>query len=112
MRLFTGIELPINAREHLATSTNRLLQLVRDHSVRKTSLQNIHITLRFLGEVSDTLIPQLCERLTALQFEPATIFANRFLFFPARSQPRIIAAGFAGETGRLVQLHARVEAAC
>ena len=112
MRLFTAIELPTEVREHLANATSQLLRRAIEHNVRKTATDNIHITLCFLGEVPDAQVPQLCDRFTTMTVEPATVFANGFLFFPTRGRVRIVAAGFGGETERLVQLHARVEAAC
>ena len=61
MRTFIAIAIPDDCKKLL----DRLQHPLRDSGadVRWTSIHNIHLTLKFLGEVDPVTIPVLVERL-------------------------------------------------
>lgn len=74
--------------------------------------ENLHLTLKFLGNVATTRLPALTERLAA-----ATATQSAFVMrvagvgaFPNLARPRILWVGC--EAARLAELAAAVEAAC
>ncbi|HEX5567802.1 MAG TPA: RNA 2',3'-cyclic phosphodiesterase [Streptomyces sp.] len=63
MRLFTALLPPPPALEELAAEVSRLRELPGAERLRWTRPEGRHLTLAFLGEVDDDLLPELGERL-------------------------------------------------
>ncbi len=61
MRLFVALDLPPSAKEMLITMQKRLLS--NGMKGRPTRPENLHITLRFLGEVPDKNASAVCEAM-------------------------------------------------
>jgi 2'-5' RNA ligase len=109
MRLFLGIDLPDQVRKHL----DDLCGTLRYLRVSAIPPQNLHITLKFLGEAEEAAVPPLCEALRGLtSLEPARVWADRCELLPTRGPVRVVAAGLGGDVGKLRTLHLAVEKAC
>ena len=53
MRCFIGIDLPVEATKEI----ERLQRIIKPHFVGKaTSSENLHLTLKFLGEIEDNTL--------------------------------------------------------
>ncbi len=103
MRLFIGIK---------TGCENRLMQLQQE--LRKagsgnfTDAHNLHITLKFLGEVPSSKIQCICEAIieaggTAFELECGGI--------QVLNKSGIVSAKVGGETGKLENLYAKLETA-
>ena len=111
LRLFVAVELPPAVREHL--------RAVRE-SVEKeapgiwwTREENLHITLKFLGDTAETWVKRLAAALaTAGQHVPIHLRTEGLEFFPPAGDIRIISAGVAGDVTRLWALQDAVETIC
>ena len=114
MRLFLAIEVPDEVKRHFNRVRDRLVHLTFGHLYEVTWVrdQNLHITLKFLGEVDQTRAAPLIDRLSRIQVEPASLYPDRLVFFPPRGPVRVIGAGLAGDTDALHRLHNKIEAAC
>ena len=55
MRLFVALALPREVQDHFATLISELRSLLPE--MRWTPVKNIHLTLKFLGEISDDSLP-------------------------------------------------------
>lgn len=117
MRTFIAIEIPDAARRLLLELTRRLGRSLDGASiggcVRWTAAENLHLTLRFLGETSDdqrrAVDSGLASRLAA---EPAFSLAFRQIgVFPNWRRPNILWVDFTGGIARLERTQAQVEAA-
>ncbi len=110
MRLFTAIELPEEVRGHLGRVAEVCAQQV--HGVRWTPAANLHLTLKFIGEVPDARVPELINALEAVVFQrPLELACERLVCFPPRGSARIVAAEVGGEVDPLRQTFERIEAA-
>ena len=92
MRAFIAIELPENIR----TALRRRQALFRSASpeARWTQTEGIHLTLKFLGEVSDQKVREVCDSLKKLgRFEAFAIGLKEFGFFPDARRPRVFWVG-------------------
>ena len=112
MRTFIAIAIPDDCKQLL----HRLQHPLRDSGadVRWTPIDNIHLTLKFLGEADPATIPVLVERLRGV-VAPQVRFSlrlHRVGGFPDLRQPRVIWCGIEGEIERLKLLHAGIETAC
>ena len=113
MRLFLAIELPEDVRRHLervATALKYSPDLAS--SVTWVKRENLHVTLKFLGEVEDTRIPQITAALADLSSDPIQLMADRMLFFPKRGPVHVVGVEVGGDTARLSKLHAQIETRC
>ena len=120
MRLFTAIDLPGPARRHLADVQARMKELWRPGGATRlppvswTRENNLHVTLKFLGEVPDDRLPEVCEALARAEFpaRPLRLHAAALDAFPSRGSIRVLHARVEGDTDALAAVHASVEARC
>jgi 2'-5' RNA ligase len=92
MRLFVAIELPEEIREFLSELTSFKSPVEGVNFVQK---ENFHITLKFLGEVKESLIPEITNKLNkiASEFSDFTLNITHPGVFPDKSKPRVIWIG-------------------
>lgn len=55
--------------------------------------QNIHLTIRFLGDISPTMVDAIYEEMKQISFSPFTVELNGLGAFPKLTYPRVIWAG-------------------
>ncbi|WP_095588793.1 RNA 2',3'-cyclic phosphodiesterase [Actibacterium ureilyticum] len=103
-RAFVGIDIP----EHIIT----VLQPVQDRLPmgRIVPPENLHLTLCFLGDVSDPALEAVHERLSALH-QPGVDITLSGLDWIGGAHPRAIVAGVVPHDG-LTALHRAVLGAC
>src|SRR5690606_24484893 len=84
IRAFIALDLSLEARAVLAEVIETLSQQVPERSVRWVPLENIHLTLRFLGNTPVTQLKALYERLdqTAAMHRPFTLHLHELGCFP------------------------------
>jgi 2'-5' RNA ligase len=109
MRAFIAIELPETIREALAREQARFRAVSSD--ARWTRPEGIHLTLKFLGEISTEQEAQVKEALGAIErFEKFNVSVKGFGFFPDAKRPRVFWAGLDAPPG-LARLSEQVEKA-
>lgn len=107
MRLFIALSLPDEIREELARTQERL----RGSPVRWVAPAGIHLTLQFLGEVAETVVPRLVAALAGLDTALFQLALSGLGAFPTVRQPRVVWVGVGGDTTSLAALQAAVIAA-
>lgn len=65
MRVFISINLPKEVQEEIGKIQDKLPEF----SGKKTELENLHLTLKFLGEVNEERIEEIREGLRGIKFE-------------------------------------------
>jgi len=95
MRAFIAIDLPENIRHSLAQKIDNFRHtLGKDSSIRWNRPEGIHLTLKFLGEITEPQIGQITGALSTLEpFERFSIDVKGFGFFPNPARPRVFWAG-------------------
>jgi 2'-5' RNA ligase len=106
VRTFIAIELDPAVRRPLV---QLLRGLPRDREVRWCSEAQLHVTLKFLGEVPEERIEDVCEAVAAAarQVPPFAIRVSGLGGFPGRRSPRVLWCGVedaSGSTRRWVEL--------
>jgi 2'-5' RNA ligase len=92
MRLFVALEIPSTVRENLA----ELLKSLRSMSpqTRWVRPENLHVTLKFIGEVPETKLAAIRSALAgARSDQPVTLDFRGLGFFPNEKHPRVFWAG-------------------
>lgn len=109
MRCFLAIELPETVRSRLISLREALREL--DRSIRWTKPEQIHLTLKFLGEVPDRQITDVCEAIVkaARLLPPVPIEVGGVGCFPMSGPVRIVWAGVRGPSPELLECHAACE---
>lgn len=110
MRLFVAIELPEVVRQHLQRMQDALRAVI---PARWTKAEQLHVTLKFLGETPDADVPGVIDALRTVQIEqPIQLSVSGVVCFPPHGPIRIVAAAMADADGRCADLAKRIDTAC
>jgi len=103
MRVFIGIKPDEDSLERLDTQAAPLRR--EFPGLNWIPAQNLHLTLRFLGEMADSAAKLVCDRLkkTPPPMAPFSVHVHGMGGFPGRSGLRVIWAGLA-ESSQLKRL--------
>lgn len=111
MRCFLAIELSAEIHRRLAGLQERLGSLGR--AVRWTRTDQIHLTLKFLGEVADDRVPSVCDAAAAVadRYEPFELEVGETGCFPAAGAARIVWVGVVNPPPALIDCQQACEKA-
>jgi RNA 2',3'-cyclic 3'-phosphodiesterase len=101
-RLFVAIDLPSAIRERLASLCCGL------PGARWVAPEQMHLTLRFIGEVDSSVFQFVRDALTEVRSEPFSLRLEGIGFFPPRGKPRVTWVGIQ-KSDQLVLLRKRIE---
>lgn len=111
IRAFVAIDLPPRVQADLG----RFVQVLQRAGapVSWVKPDRIHLTLKFLGDVSEERIPAICAALQSVadQAEPFVLQAAGCGAFPTLKQMRVVWVGLRGDEPALRALQGRVEEA-
>lgn len=112
-RSFCAIELPSEVREQLAAHAKQLREAVPQASASWSKPENVHLTLKFFGNVAKERLPVLSEAATRVagDFSPFQIKIGGTGVFPRRSRPQVLWIGVEDSSGQLSELQQRLEEA-
>ncbi len=113
MRAFLASTLPVSLRDALAGQIEELTNCVPDRSVRWVEPGNIHLTLKFLGEISPERAQLVVDaaRPVAARTQPFDLEASGVGLFPNPRRPTVIWVGVSGPDSRLSTLQVELEGA-
>jgi len=105
-RTFLALDIDESIRRALVAAAGRLAH--RGANFRATGVDNLHVTLSFLGDVTDGLLAEVCSQAGAVAaaVEPFDFGVKGTVCVPPQGQLRMVWAGVADPTGRLAKLHA------
>lgn len=109
LRTFIAVQAPGKMRASATTLIQRLS--VTEANVKWVAEENLHWTLKFLGDVNGNLIPSICDTLcTAVAgIAPFEIEADGAGAFPVATRPRTVWLGVGKGQEAFVQLHDAIE---
>jgi 2'-5' RNA ligase len=97
VRLFTALEIPAAVRDNLAALVEELRELstkVADKRPRWVRPRNLHVTLKFIGEVSPAKLKDIRSALLAIRSDaPVEVKFRGLGFFPNEQHARVLWAG-------------------
>jgi len=107
MRTFIGIDLPEEIKLNLKEVVDRLKKIKEAKPVK---IENLHITLKFLGEVEEKEIEKIKERLKgcAKNFNSFDVEVKGVGVFPSEKKVRVLWIG-ALDDGYLKKLNKKIE---
>jgi 2'-5' RNA ligase len=102
VRLFVALEIPSSVRDHLAEFTEEMSALseqCRQKRVRWVRPQNLHVTLKFIGEVADAKLDGIRAALEAVRLDaPINVEIRGIGFFPNEEQTTVLWTGLAASS--------------
>lgn len=113
-RVFCAVELPDDVRARLQEHIARLRKEVPDAAASWSRVENIHLTLKFFGNVALDRIPKISAAATRTteQFSKFEIDVGNTGVFPRPSRAQVLWIGVNDPTGKLAALQKRLEDQC
>ena len=107
-RLFIAIDI---TDKDIIKNAIRVQDLIRSWNIRATypSPDQLHITLKFLGELDESVIPKIINSLSPIKHKKFKIKFGFVGGFPSIKRPRVIFVG-AEESAELSRLQRAIEA--
>ncbi len=105
MRLFVAIDLPEVQKGRVQT-----LYPLPFHGAKALPLEQLHLTLRFIGEADEKAFASIRDGLQAIRFSPFPLQIRGTGVFPNTKRPRVLWLGLSTCDG-LLKLQKNVEAA-
>jgi RNA 2',3'-cyclic 3'-phosphodiesterase len=92
MRLFVALAIPTAVRENLASLIRELRGI--DSNPKWINPDNLHVTLKFIGEVAPEKVPQIGDALAVVHIQDQVVVAFRDIgFFPEARRPSVAWVG-------------------
>lgn len=112
MRCFIAISLDRALAREVGRVQRQLAPAVPADAVRWVRVDQLHLTLKFLGDVAEARVDLLAESLrrACAGRGPLRLELNGLGCFPNLTRPRVLWVGVGGDTDALRQVQARVAA--
>ncbi len=109
IRTFIAVDISPAVRRRAAILQDKLRE--SEVNASWTDPENMHVTMQFLGDVDDTLIPEVYKRVAsaAAPFAPFHLAFSQAGAFPALDRPRAVWIGVDEGSENLVEIQAVVQ---
>ena len=109
LRAFVAFKLPEHIVGRAATLQSALK--ARGMKMRWVKPQNLHLTLKFLGDIPETEAPKVGAVIhqVACDEPPLEMTLQGMGVFPGIKRPRVLWVGFGGQVRELKRLHRKLE---
>lgn len=97
MRLFVALDLDPEIRERVCKFMEKVRPLAP--GARWVGEASLHVTLKFIGEKPDAMVPQIEEALRAIRCEPFELRLHGAGFFPSPKSARVFWTGISADEG-------------
>lgn len=113
-RVFCAINLPLVIREMVMAHSLRLRKSVPEAQASWSRPDNIHLTLKFLGEIPQTRVEELSRAAANAATDQGSfpISVHGSGVFPTHGQPRVLWIGIEDLKGKLGEVYRRLEDEC
>ena len=113
-RIFCAVELPDSVRAELQEHIDRLREAVPNASASWTRVENIHLTLKFFGNVNVDRIPRISNAVVRAvnEFPPFPIAIGKTGVFPKPSRAQVLWIGVSDPSGKLSEVQRQLEHEC
>jgi 2'-5' RNA ligase len=113
-RVFCAFELPESLRSRIQSHVQKVREAVTDAAASWSRPENIHLTMKFFGNVDQAkalVISDVLARV-AKEFSAVGIAVGGTGVFPRPSRPQVLWIGIDDRTGALAKLQKRLEDEC
>ena len=109
--MFCAVELPEGVRKQLEEHILKLRKAIPDTAASWSRVENIHLTLKFFGNVALDQIPVISAAASraVAEFSPFAIGVGNTGVFPRASRAQVLWIGVSDPSGKLSALQERLE---
>jgi 2'-5' RNA ligase len=109
--VFCAVKLPVAFRERINQHITRLKEAAPEAQASWGRADNIHLTLKFIGEIPQAAVKNLSEAASqaVAGLAPFTIRIEQTGAFPVHGSPRVLWIGVNDFEGKLAKLQTRLE---
>ena len=105
MRLFIAIEIPEEVKDYIG----KIQEKISDKDkIRLVNKGQIHLTLKFLGEVQPDKTEKVKEELKKIKFKPFSVYLDSAGVFPSESYIRVVWIGLKPEND-ILELQSNID---
>ncbi|MGC8948256.1 MAG: RNA 2',3'-cyclic phosphodiesterase [Thermoprotei archaeon] len=94
--------------ENVLNKIIRIQNLLPNGSLKLVEKENMHFTLRFLGEIEQSLVETIRNSLKSVSFNPFNIHLKGVGAFPSFHKPRVVWIGVSEGAENLMKLHSTI----
>ncbi|MCP5006948.1 MAG: RNA 2',3'-cyclic phosphodiesterase [Planctomycetes bacterium] len=111
VRIFIAIEIEKRIKERILEFIKNLKNT--DTGVRWVASDNLHLTVKFIGDVDPVILPSLIKSLdnVASLFRPFRLQIRNVGFFPTAERPRVLFVGLRDKENYLARIFEETEKA-
>ncbi len=95
MRLFIAFDAPGDVKECMADMQGRIGSNLAE--IRYVKKEQMHLTLKFLGEVQPNIMEKIKDELRKVTFKPFTVYLDSIGVFPDEDYVRVVWVGLGPE---------------
>ena len=106
MRLFIAFDVPDDAKEYMAKVQGKIGDDLAE--IRWVKKEQIHLTLKFLGEVQPDIATKIREELGKIKFNPFMVYLGSIGVFPSEDYIRVVWVGLEPEN-RIIGLQRSID---
>ena len=110
-RMFCAFELPESVRSRIDQHSRKVREAVPEAAASWSRPENIHLTMKFFGNVDQAQAPVISAAATRVvnEFSPIEIEVGKTGVFPRPSRPQVLWIGINDPSGALAKLQDRLE---
>ncbi|MEM1944968.1 MAG: RNA 2',3'-cyclic phosphodiesterase [Nitrososphaerota archaeon] len=109
MRVFIAVDINDSMIISFITKIQKELSATRSSDLRPVAPENLHITLKFLGDIDDKMVDAVVESIGGVEFTKFKIKLRGLGYFPGGGRVNVIWAGVKEGSDQLRGLHSLVE---
>lgn len=105
MRCFIAINLPDEIK-------NKIVEVAKglpNKGIKKVERQNLHLTLKFLGEIDEKKVLEIKEVLENINFNRFEVSLKNFGFFPDRNFIKVVWIGIEKGKEKIIELQKQID---
>ncbi len=107
-RCFVAVDIDDHALKAALLRAQEVI-VATEADVKAVEEENIHITLKFLGEIPEEKTARVAELIKGIEFRPFTLDFRGVGVFPAPSRPSVVWAGVSGEASEMLAVFTELE---
>ena len=104
MRCFIAIDLPDDVKDYIFSLEKFIGNALA--KIKWVAKKNLHLTLKFLGEIDEEKLKLAKEKLKNIKFKPLTVELDKIGVFPNENYVRVIWIGIKND-GEIIKLQKR-----
>lgn len=108
IRSFLAFDIESDTVSNRLASAQKLL-VETGADLKLVAPENIHITVRFLGNITPTMVEQIAEEMKKVQFAPFNVQISGLGAFPDLRYPRVVWAGITEGADQLKSVFSQLE---